>query len=70
MNRYSFTDTGYFDEIGGYHDAPEGWNPKGHWCGECLASSCANCIYKDSDEDVLSRIVNDDTDKRTKVDVE
>ena len=34
---------GYYDEVGGYHDCAEGWNPNGVWCGECTKESCADC---------------------------
>ena len=42
---------GYYDEVGGYHDCAEGWNPNGVWCGECTKKSCANCPSKDIKED-------------------
>lgn len=41
-------DEAYFDEVGGFHDCAEGWNPNGVWCGECTKASCANCSSKDS----------------------
>ena len=44
-------ETGYYDEVGGYHDCAEGWNPNGVWCGECTRISCANCPSKDIKED-------------------
>ena len=40
----------YFDEVGGYHDCAEGWNPHGVWCGECTNKSCANCPSKNMKE--------------------
>ena len=33
----------YTDEIGGEHDSGIGWNPHGHWCGECTKASCKGC---------------------------
>ena len=33
----------YYDEVGGYHDCAEGWNPNGVWCGECTRPSCKGC---------------------------
>lgn len=44
-------DEAYYDEVGGYHDCAEGWNPNGVWCGECTCLSCANCPSKDEKED-------------------
>lgn len=44
-------ETGYYDEIGGYHDEAIGWNPNGVWCGECTNASCINCPSKDIKED-------------------
>ena len=44
-------ETGYYDEIGGYHDEAIGWNPNGVWCGECTRESCINCPSKDIKED-------------------
>ena len=41
----------YYDEVGGYHDCAEGWNPNGVWCGECTNESCVNCPSKDIKED-------------------
>ena len=43
---------GYYDEVGGYHDCGEGWNPHGIWCGECSNESCANCPCKDNGEGI------------------
>ena len=42
---------GYYDEVGGYHDCAEGWNPNGVWCGECTNKSCAKCPSRNSKED-------------------
>lgn len=45
---------GYYDNIGGYHDCAEGWNPNGVWCGECTSISCAKCPNKEAKEtDIL-----------------
>ncbi len=33
----------YKDGIGGVHDCGLGWNPNGHFCGECSYISCADC---------------------------
>ena len=41
----------YYDEVGGYHDCAEGWNPNGVWCGECTNKSCAKCPSKDVKEE-------------------
>ena len=41
----------YYDEVGGFHDGAEGWNPNGVWCGECTKKSCINCPSKDIKED-------------------
>ena len=30
----------YIDNVGGYHDSGIGWNPHGHWCGECTIVAC------------------------------
>lgn len=43
----------YYDEVGGYHDCAEGWNPNGVWCGECTEKTCANCPSKDVKEKKL-----------------
>lgn len=39
---YDFPE-GYYDEVGGYHNCAEGWNPNGVWCGECTKKSCSGC---------------------------
>lgn len=31
------------DKIGGVHDEGLGWNPKGHFCGECSNIDCSVC---------------------------
>lgn len=36
-------DTGFHDDVGGYHEGGCGWDPNGHFCGECSESTCANC---------------------------
>lgn len=41
----------YYDEVGGYHNCAEGWNPNGVWCGECTNKSCAKCPSKDVKEE-------------------
>lgn len=33
----------YYDEVGGFHDGPDGWSPYGIHCGECSRSSCKGC---------------------------
>lgn len=48
---YDDEDESYYDEVGGYHDCAEGWNPNGIWCGECTNKSCANCPSKDVKEE-------------------
>lgn len=35
--------SGFHDEVGGYHEGGCGWDPNGHFCGECSDASCANC---------------------------
>ena len=46
-------DDEYIDEVGGHHDSGIGWNPLGHWCGECTRASCKDCVnewvYDDTD---------------------
>ena len=44
-------ETGYYDEVGGYHDEAIGWNPNGVWCGECTQKSCINCPSRYIKED-------------------
>ena len=39
----------YYDEIGGFHDAAEGYNPNGVWCGECTKLTCLNCPCRDKE---------------------
>lgn len=39
-------DEGFYDDIGGYHEAGMGWNPNGNWCGECSQSTCRECPNK------------------------
>ena len=39
-------DTGFYDDVGGYHDCGIGWSPSGNWCGECNLASCKNCPSK------------------------
>ena len=34
---------GFYDDIGGYHEAGMGWNPNGNWCGECSTVNCREC---------------------------
>lgn len=47
-----FDDTNaYYDEVGGYHDCAEGWNPNGVWCGECTNRSCKDCPSRYSKEE-------------------
>ncbi len=46
----------YTDDVGGHHDSGIGWNPNGHWCGECNITSCRDCpnkyvIRTDDDEE-------------------
>lgn len=36
-------DSSYKDAIGGIHDSGLGWDPNGHFCGECRYISCADC---------------------------
>lgn len=36
----------YTDDVGGEHDSGIGWNPRGHWCGECTIASCRDCPCK------------------------
>ena len=36
----------YTDDVGGEHDSGIGWNPNGHWCGECTITSCRDCPNK------------------------
>lgn len=35
--------SGFHDEVGGYHEGGCGWDPDGHFCGECSDASCADC---------------------------
>lgn len=43
-NGYTFYSSECWDdEVGGHHDCAEGWNPQGHWCGECCKASCVDC---------------------------
>lgn len=37
----------YYDDVGGFHDCAEGWNPNGVWCGECTMLSCRDCSSRD-----------------------
>ena len=41
----------YYDDVGGFHDSAEGWNPNGVWCGECTTMSCRDCSSRDSELD-------------------
>ena len=41
----------YYDDVGGFHDCAEGWNPKGVWCGECTKGSCRDCSSRDLEAD-------------------
>lgn len=45
-----FDEDSYDDPIGGHHDSGLGWNPTGHFCGECCASTCCNCQYRELKE--------------------
>lgn len=36
-------DTGFHDEAGGYHEGGCGWDPNGHFCGECSCYDCGQC---------------------------
>lgn len=36
-------DEGYHDDAGGYHEGGCGWDPSGHFCGECSNSDCGQC---------------------------
>jgi hypothetical protein len=62
--KYPYTDSNgfiwhdpdcYTDDVGGHHDSGIGWNPNGHWCGECNITSCRDCpnkyILNEDDED-------------------
>lgn len=44
-------ETGYYDEVGGFHDEAMGWNPNGVWCGECTKISCVDCPSRYAKED-------------------
>lgn len=37
------TDKGFHDEAGGYHEGGCGWDPNGHFCGECSNGDCGQC---------------------------
>ena len=39
-----YSEEAYEDDVGGFHDCAEGWNPNGVWCGECCALSCRGCV--------------------------
>lgn len=47
---FSDNDEAYYDDVGGFHDCTEGWNPKGIWCGECTSRSCRDCSSRDLEE--------------------
>lgn len=34
------------DEVGGVHEEGLGWNPQGHFCGECSKMSCKGCFWE------------------------
>lgn len=34
---------GFHDDEGGYHEGGCGWDPSGHFCGECSCSDCGQC---------------------------
>jgi len=44
--------TGYRDEVGGIHDEGLGWNPQGHFCGECGSLTCKDCPSTIVDDDI------------------
>lgn len=35
--------TGFYDDAGGYHEDGCGWDPNGHFCGECSCGDCGQC---------------------------
>lgn len=37
------TDKGFHDDAGGYHEGGCGWDPNGHFCGECSCGDCVQC---------------------------
>jgi hypothetical protein len=41
--KIAIEDTSYKDEVGGIHDEGLGWNPQGHFCGECGNLTCKGC---------------------------
>lgn len=45
--KWTWDECGYTDSVGGHHDAGVGWQPDGHFCGECTKSTCEICsIWK------------------------
>lgn len=36
-------DKGFHDDAGGYHEGGCGWDPNGHFCGECSCGDCGQC---------------------------
>lgn len=39
-NNADWTETGFYDAVGGYHSEGIGFSPMGEWCGECCFESC------------------------------
>ena len=42
-NNADWTETGFYDAVGGYHSEGIGFSPTGEWCGECCFESCEQC---------------------------
>lgn len=38
------SEAGFYDDAGGFHRAGIGWNPLGHFCGECSCDDCGQCL--------------------------
>lgn len=45
--KLKWEESGYKDNLGGFHDSGVGWMPNGKYCGICGYSSCEDCsIWK------------------------
>ena len=41
-----FGESTWLDDVGGFHDEPEGWNPNNVSCGECNSITCKGCTFE------------------------
>ena len=50
-NQINLSEDGFYDSVGGYHEAGVSYAPNGEFCGECCRQTCKGCCIAKKLED-------------------